>query len=312
MANYHFSMKPISRSDGRSATAAAAYRSGKLVIDERTGEVHDYRYKQGIVSSDLMFPEGCELMESPNFWNAVEQKHKRGDAVLAREFEISLPDELSASERKRLACDFAKEVADFYNVGAEVSIHLPSKKGDHRNHHFHLMMSACSVTPAGLGNKVAELDPIHCKRHKIASPADYWRKRWADLTNERLEENGIDARIDHRSLKEQGIDRPPQAHIGPAATGFERRTGEVSDIRIREREKAAALAAEKAEEERQQQMTDLLHRLNAAEVQLSIHHTSAKDDLTRAEMLAEIEAREAAAPAASEPAPDPEDGSKPP
>lgn len=305
MANYHFSMKPISRSDGRSATAAAAYRSGNLVIDERTGEVHDYRYKQGVVSSDMMFPEGCELMKSADFWNAVEKKHKRGDAVIAREFEISLPDELSASERRRLACDFAKEVADYYNVGTEVSIHLPSKKGDHRNHHFHLMTSACTFTPAGLGNKVAELDPIHCARHKIPKPADYWRKRWADLTNERLEENGIDARIDHRSLKDQGIDRPPQAHIGPAAIGFERRTGEDSDIRIREREKAAAIAAEKAEQERQQQIADLLGRFNAMEAKLNLEHTIAKDDLARAETLAAIEAR-AAAPAPATPPDDPD------
>ena len=46
MAIYHFSMKTISRSAGRTATAAAAYRAGVAITDMKTGEVHNYVYKR--------------------------------------------------------------------------------------------------------------------------------------------------------------------------------------------------------------------------------------------------------------------------
>lgn len=327
MAIYHFSMQPISRGAGRSSTAAAAYRSGTLVIDHRTGEVFDYTRKQNVVSSDLFMPAGCPGATTQDFWNAVEKKHTKQKAIVAREIEASLPHELSGSEQKRLAHDFAKELADHYGVGVEADIHKPGREGDIRNGHCHFLMSACAVTPTGLGKKVEALDPIHCQRNELPKPTDYWRKRWADLTNERLAENGIDVRIDHRSLKDQGIDRTPEPHFGPAAVGYERRTGEESDIRVREREKAAALAAEKAEEEKQRQMADLSRRLNAAVVQLTIDHKMAEGDLQRAETVAAIEARAAAkksaAPAAPatelDPAPPPTDtdtdtegGGKPP
>ncbi|RYG99272.1 MAG: conjugal transfer protein TraA, partial [Alphaproteobacteria bacterium] len=56
MASYHSTVKTFSRSAGRSATAAAAYRAGISITDERTGEVHDYTRKGGVLSSDLVLP----------------------------------------------------------------------------------------------------------------------------------------------------------------------------------------------------------------------------------------------------------------
>jgi len=253
MAIYHLSMKTISRSAGRSSTAAAAYRSASEIVDRRTGEVHDYRRKAGVESSALILPDGCAELSRADLWNGVEQHHKRGDAVVARELEVALPAELSAHERERLAADFAREVANHYRVAADVCIHLPGKEGDDRNHHAHIMLSACTVSPTGFGKKAADLDPIHCQRQKIPNPADLWRARWAELTNERLRENGIDATIDHRSLEAQGIDRVPTVHVGPSVTAIERRD-EKAEVTARiEKEVAArqAAASEAKEIERQ-------------------------------------------------------------
>lgn len=234
MASYHLSMKAVSRSAGRSSTAAAAYRAGEKIIDERTGEIHDYTRKGGIESTDIVLPDGCKSMTRAELWNGVEKHHKRGDALVAREFEIALPDELSRDERRRLAVDFAREVANHYSVAADVCIHAPSTKGDERNYHAHILLSACTIGQDGFGKKAAELDPIHCQRQKekIPNPADLWRGRFAELQNERLKEAGTDARVDHRTLKAQGIDREPTQHLGPAASAYERRTGESSRIRL--------------------------------------------------------------------------------
>lgn len=104
MAIYHLSVKTVSRSDGRSATAAAAYRAACKIVDERTGEIHDYTHKQGVVSCDLILPAGSPdwAQNRAQLWNAAEQAERRINSTVAREFEIALPEELNAEQRKQL------------------------------------------------------------------------------------------------------------------------------------------------------------------------------------------------------------------
>lgn len=45
------------------------------------------------------------------------------------------------------------------------------------------------------------------------------RKRVAETINHHLELNGHSVRVDHRTLREQGVDRRPERHLGPARIG---------------------------------------------------------------------------------------------
>ena len=244
MAVYHFSAKTVSRSAGRSSTAAAAYRAAARIVDERTGEIHDYTRKGGVVDSLVVLPSGG-TMNRAELWNKVEVHHKRGDATVAREFVVALPAELDAAQRQELARSYARELADRYGVAVDVNVHAPGKDGDQRNHHAHILMSACYCGPTGnLGKKAVELDPIHCQRQKLPNVVEVERERWERLANQALEKAGQDARIDHRSLEAQGIyDRAPTVHLGPDATAIKRRGG-VSTIEERAKEQAAEFMAE--------------------------------------------------------------------
>lgn len=221
MAIYHCSVKAVSRSAGRSSTAAAAYRAGCEITDGRTGEIHDYTKKRGVESTDIVLPDGAPAWANDRsaLWNAAETAERRKDACVAREFEVALPSELSPSERRRLAVDFAREMANREGCAVDVAIHAPGKEGDSRNHHAHILRTTRKVGPNGLTDK---LDTEKAGRHRAAD-LDAARTRWADLVNERLRENGIEARVDHRSLKEQGVDREPTSHKGPAVAAMERR-----------------------------------------------------------------------------------------
>lgn len=221
VAIYHFNATTLSRAAGRSSTAAASYRAGERIEDARTGEIHDYTRKGGVISSDIILPGGGTANRS-QLWNKVEAHHKRGDAVVAREFELALPCELTDNERQELAAEFARGLADTYGVGVDYSIHAPSH--DERNHHVHMLMTACYCSPTGeLGKKAVELDPIHCARAKIPNAVEVQRAKWQDVANAALERAGQDARIDHRTLEAQGItDRLPQVHLGPVAAEMER------------------------------------------------------------------------------------------
>lgn len=255
MAIYHLSVKTISRSAGRSATAAAAYRSGVEIADQLTGEVHDYTRKRGIAHTELVLPADAPEWASDRaaVWNAAEQAETRKNSTVAREFEIALPAELSPAERQRVAVDFAREIVERHGCIADVSIHEPGREGDNRNHHAHILCSTRRLTPDGFSEKTRELDDRKTKE------VDRWRERFATIQNERLQVAGIEMRVDHRSLEEQGIERAPAQHLGPTATAIERRTGEPSRKRLDFEQQASdrlAAAKDAGELERQGQAAD--------------------------------------------------------
>jgi len=237
MAIYHLSVKPVSRSAGRSATAAAAYRAGAGITDERTGQTHDYTRKGGVESAALVLPDGAPEWASDRsaLWNAAERAEKRKDACVAREYEVALPSELPPEERRRLAADFAREMANREGCAVDVCIHAPGRGGDGRNHHAHLLRTTRKVGAEGLG---AKLDTEKAGRNR-KQDLEAVRERWAELVNERLRRHGIDGQIDHRSLEAQGIGREPSRHLGPAVSGLVRR-GASSDVARRMAEEADA------------------------------------------------------------------------
>jgi ATP-dependent exoDNAse (exonuclease V) alpha subunit len=275
VAIYHLSVKTISRSAGRSATAAAAYRAGVEITDERTGEIHDYTRKGGVESAELVLPAGAPewAADRAALWNAAEQAETRKNSTVAREFEIALPEELSPAERARLARDFARELVERHGCAADVCIHAPGKDGDDRNHHAHILLTTRRLGPEGLTEKTRELDDQKTGSKLVTQ----WRERFAALTNERLRENGIEARVDHRTLEAQGIEREPTRHLGPAATAIERRTGQPSHKRQQHNEDALERlqrAREAGELERQgkeaeRSIIDLSGDLEAAKLERS-------------------------------------------
>lgn len=242
MAIFHLSVKTVSRSAGRSAVAAVAYRTAERLVDQRTGELHDYRRKRGVEFTEVFLPKGApewaHIREA--LWNAAEQAENRKNSTVAREFEIALPSELSAQQRERLARDLAREIVERHGCAVDLAIHAPGKAGDNRNHHAHVLLTTRRLGPQGFAEKTRELDDRNSK--EIVR----WRERFAQLQNERLQECGHGARVHHRSLAAQGIKRQATRHLGPTAAAIERRTGKPSRKRLEfEREVAERLAQAK-------------------------------------------------------------------
>lgn len=280
MAIYHCSVKTISRSAGRSATAAAAYRSGSKIVDERTGEVHDYSRKRGVLSATIIAPPGAPdwAHDRAAIWNQAEQSETRKNSTVAREFEVALPHELTHEQRQQLALEFGREIMQRHGCVVDVALHEPDRgrvsrdedddydtqtraAGDQRNHHAHILCSTRRLTADGFTEKTRELD------ERTSGEVGYWRARWAQLANEHLERAGRAERIDHRSHAERGIDREPTQHLGPAATGYERRTGEPSWLRQVREQEAAQARLEAAQEAApiDAQVADLETQLRAAQ-----------------------------------------------
>ncbi len=214
MAIYHFSAKVIARSNGSSALASAAYRSASRLYDQRLDRHHDFTAKTGVVHSEVMTPDGVPegFRERERLWNAVEAAEKRKDAQLAREIEFAIPRELDQAQGIELARDFVERELVARGMIADLNVHWDIGADGEARPHAHVMLTMRSVGEEGFGAKVREWNRTGLLEH--------WRASWAAHVNERLAEFGIEARIDHRSFEEQGIELEPQTKIGRAARGL--------------------------------------------------------------------------------------------
>ena len=242
MAIYHCQAKTVSRSSGRSAVAAMAYRAGDRLTDERTGQMHDYSRRHGVLESGIVAPEDAPAwaQDREALWNAAEAAEKRKDAKTAREYEIALPHELTDEQRSDAVREFCTWYSERHGVAADYAIHAPHAHGDQRNYHAHILTTTRRLEAEGFGAKTRELDSFQTSGPLLEEV----REQWEGIANRALERAGQEARIDRRSLEAQGIDREPTVHLGPAASAMLRR-GESSELA----ERNQAAAARNAERE---------------------------------------------------------------
>jgi Ti-type conjugative transfer relaxase TraA len=257
LAIYHLSMKPITRSSGRSAVAASAYRAGECLTNERDGLTHDYTQKAGIEHAEIVLPRGSSAewaRDRSALWNAAEAAEKRSDARVAREFEIALPHELSPEERLEATRAFAQVLADRYGAAVDFAVHSPNGETDIRNHHAHLMMSVRGLNETGLGEKaILERENAWLLSRNLPTSMIQLkdiRRDWEGIANEALARGQHDIRIDHRSHQDRGLEIEPTEHMGVYATQMERRGMAVVRQRIDQRsaQSNAALIREKPEQ----------------------------------------------------------------
>jgi Ti-type conjugative transfer relaxase TraA len=212
MAIYHFSAKVVSRANGSSAVASAAYRSASELHDDRLGRNHDFSNKAGVIHSEVMLPEGApeRLNDRATLWNEVEAGEKRKDAQLAREVEFSIPREMNEKQGVQLARDFVNKQFVDRGMVADLNVHWDKAKDGSPKPHAHVMMTMREVGPEGFGKKNRDWNSTELLKD--------WREAWSAHVNERMAELGLEGRIDHRSYEAQGIELEPQHKIGPAAS----------------------------------------------------------------------------------------------
>lgn len=222
MAIYHLSAKIISRADGRSVVAAAAYRAGESLKEDSTGITFDYTRKQGVAHTEILAPEGAPgwVRDRLTLWNTIDRVEKRRDAQLAREIEVGLPVELDEVQQLSLARDFVRREFVSRGMVADLAIH----RHDAHNPHAHILLTTRRLDGDGFGLKERSWNA----RAKLLD----WRIGWEEVTNTHLAQAGLAIRIDHRTLKAQGLGLVPGRKIG---VGQERRQAPNLPDRVAER-----------------------------------------------------------------------------
>ena len=244
MASFLCQVQTIQRSEGRSSVAAAAYRSGARLVDERLAMEFDFSAKAGVEFAEVLTPEGSPAAydDRQALWNAAEKAEVRKDGVPAREILLALPHELDFEQRRALVRAFVASHLTGQGMIADVALHAPGAEGDQRNFHAHILVTTRRLGPDGFGPKaMAWRTPKQLRA---------WREGWAEIQNQHLRQHlGPDApQVSHLSLAAQGIAREPTEHLGPEVTALERK-GRRTDRGERNRD----VATQNGEAERSRQ-----------------------------------------------------------
>ena len=208
MACYHLTSKIIGRSAGRSAVAAAAYRSRDKLYDQRQGMEFDYSRKHDLVHAEILLPNLApdRWKDRELLWNEVEMAEKQKNSQLAREIELALPIELNLNQRIELVREYCRTQFVEKGMVADICMHQSDT-----NPHVHIMLTMREVLPEGFGKKQ--------RAWNDRSNLHIWREQWAEIQNRHLLVAGYDIQVDHRSFEARGIDLEPQIKIG-VATNF--------------------------------------------------------------------------------------------
>jgi hypothetical protein len=282
MAIYHLRATIISRSQGRSATAASAYRVAERIEDRRTGLTFDYAARGGVDHTEILAPDHAPdwVRDRSELWNRVEESETRKNSQVAREVRVALPDELTHAQRIALVRDYAQ--AQFVDRGmvADIALHAPGRTGDERNHHAHILLTTREVDADGFTTKNRDWNKVEV--------LEGWREAWARDSNAALERAGIEDRVDHRTLVAQGdaalelassarergdegaelhetvramsLDRPPLPQLSLGAWQLKERGIEVAAVRVWHEVKDRAAEVRQVVQELTGQVRDWLDR----------------------------------------------------
>ncbi|EWG08401.1 MobQ family relaxase [Cytobacillus firmus] len=252
MAIYHYSVQVISRSQGRSAVAAAAYRSGENLVDDRTNETK-YYHRTVQPETAIFAPENSPewVRDRERLWNEVEKAEKRKDAQLCREINVALPNELTRDQQRELLKNFVQDQFVQKGMIADVAIH----RDDKDNPHAHIMLTMREIDEDGFGKKNRDWN----RKEEL----EKGREEWANYANRALEKNGQEERITHLSHEARGLEQLPTVHLGHTVNAMEKRGVQtergnvnrereeynrvVADLQKYREEKQAILEKQKAE-----------------------------------------------------------------
>ena len=181
IAIYHCNISIVSRGKGKSAVAAAAYRSGEKLTNEWDGMTHDYTRKGGVVHTEIMLPPHAppSFSDRSTLWNSVELYEKAGNAQLAREIDAALPIELSREEQIRLVREYCSSQFVSKGMCVDFAIH----DTDSGNPHCHIMLTMRPLDERGAwaakSKKEYDLDE---NGERIRLPNGRYKTHKVDLT----------------------------------------------------------------------------------------------------------------------------------
>ena len=228
MALYLLNLKPVSRSQGRTAVGAAAYRAGVKLYDSRIDKTHNYTRRKDVLHKEILLPDNSpsRFLDREVLWNEAEFTEKRKDSRVAKEMLVALQREFFIETSIKLVREFISKHIIPLGLCVDFAIHTGDRKGKHfkeydhekpflHNPHSHILMTDRPVDEKGFCTKK------NLALNKVAQLMN-WRKQWAEILNQMFIQKGINVKVSHESYKDRGIKKTPSKHLGPTVAAMER------------------------------------------------------------------------------------------
>lgn len=201
MTDVLFSLRvtPIGRTALKGSAAAAGAAGARLRYNLRCDAV------AGVVARGIP-TRSAEAAA----WMDAQEATDRANARICDSVVVALPHQLTHAQRMDLVSGWCDEMSR--GVPYIAAIHRPSREGDRRNHHAHVVFRD---REPGTGKRLMR----SYERNSIGRFCATWERH----VNLAMEAAGLDGRTDRRSFVERGIDRIPQIHVGPKATAAARK-----------------------------------------------------------------------------------------
>ncbi len=257
MAIYHCSISNVSRAKGAASTATLSYITGEKVKDDRIGKTFNgFGRTERIEATGVMLPKGAsdEFRDAANMFNSIEQHEKADNARTAKKIEIALPRECDKGQHIEMVEAYIRDNINANAYAAAYAIHYDKEIN---NPHAHILVPNRQINQdTGVwektktrkeyardkkGERIPIIDPETGAQKVDSRNRKQWRRvtveqnlldkrefleglreAWARECNRHLT---LEQKIDHRSLKEQCIEREPTIHEGYAARQIEERGG---------------------------------------------------------------------------------------
>ena len=223
----HFKVNDISRTQGHNAVAACAYRVGLNLTDTKTGEVHRYASRGGVLETGLFAPMDCPAwMQDDNqkrVWQRlgneierVEDGHnKRASALLAIDWQAAAPRELTHLQNWQLACSFAAKLNE-RGLPVAVAFHETNASDGGKNPHFHFLVPQRQTDALGFKKRHQEFTG---NPNQVGMAHKQLRREYFALVNAALSDAGVTG-IYYDPEKQA---QEPGVHKGKAVVALERK-----------------------------------------------------------------------------------------
>jgi hypothetical protein len=191
---------------GGDAVYCAAYRGGRSLWNERTGDLYKWSGREDVRDTGIVLPQAVahdpeyEWAKDPyKLWNTAEFSEIQRNSRVARDYTMVLPEEMSAEERWEVVYRYAQALADRYGNAIDVALH-DRRTGRARNYHAHLLATTRKLGPRGLLEKT-DAEVTGRTRHErgltnaYSREHDFARNLWEHMLQNAMREVGLSREV---------------------------------------------------------------------------------------------------------------------
>lgn len=121
---YSHRVSTVKKSNGHSILRIIAYINARKLLNEITGQEHNFSNKSGIIETGFFMPNDIKTdMTEEQFYNHIENNCHASTNIIAYSSIAALPPEVSKEEQVKIVEEFCNMFTNMYGTSISFAIH---------------------------------------------------------------------------------------------------------------------------------------------------------------------------------------------